>query len=296
YQARFIGDGYVDVVSPNEHILVTGGGSTEMSVKMVNKSHINVRDYRYLWRKQSGNWRYAGPSEIVVNVNQTDLAGTGKKFNSTWMNNFKKIFKDENKIQEITCGYITNITYNKDTNVGHGDPGTDGVFNIVYDSTLPTGGINADYPWNGSSSEQTPVSRGICKFNPEKIPDSHSYKAIFHELFDDLFRLDQDYVANVSDQKASRWSFGSLNGTELLEGYEDLPGWVEVVNGNTIVTGYTLMTPNPDYREVDRYTFNPIGRGILRNKQEPKYEFRRINPKEARRRENEGTKRERIKN
>jgi hypothetical protein len=96
--------------------------------------------------------------------------------------------------------------------------------------------------------------------------------------------------------KDAEWSFGSLNGTKLLEGYENLTGWVEFLNGNSMVTGYILMAPNPDYREADRYTFNPIGRGILRNKQEPKYEFRRIDPKEARRMEKEGTKRERIKN
>lgn len=296
YKTRVIGEGHVDFVSLSEPILVTAGGSTEMRVKMVNESQINVSDYRYLWRKQSGNWRYEGPSEIVVNLNQHDLAETGKKFNSTWMENFKKIFEEENKIQEITCGYITNITYNEDTNVGYGDPGTDGVFNLVYDSSTLVGGINVDYPRNGPSSEQTPVSRGICKFNPEEMPDSHSYQRIFHEFFDSLFRLNQNYVASVSDQKASTWSFGSLNGTELLEGYESLPGWVEVFNGSSIVTGYTLMILNPDYSEVDRYTFNPIGRGILRNKQETKYEFRRINPKEARRSENEGAKRGRIKN
>ena len=275
-------EGYVDVVSPSVNILVTEGGSTEMLVKMVNESDINVHDYRYLWRQQPGNWRYEGPSEIVVNLNQNDLAGTGKKFNSTWMDNFKKIFREENIIQEITCGYITNITYNEDTNVGHGDPGTDGIFNMLYNDTLPTGGVNADYPYNGPASDQKPVLRGVLIFNPEKMPDSHSYQGIFHEFFDDLFRLDQDYVASVPDQTASRWSFGSLNGSELLEGYENLTGWVEVVNGNGIVTGYRLMTLNPDYREFEpwdpfRHGITPFSKG-----REPKYEFRRIEPEEGR--------------
>jgi len=283
YEARFVGNGYVDVVSPNLKVLVTEGGSTEMEVvEMVNESDIDVPNYRYAWRLQKVNERYEGPSRIVVNINRTDWDGTGKEFSEEWMRKFREFYVSDGMPGAIT-GFIEGVEYDDDTNVVPGDPGKDGVFNNHYSSTSPSAGSR---PYPGSTG---PVLRTNCEFNPEKIPKDLIYNYILHAFVDSLIRKDQDDFTDWL--KKCEWTFGRPNGSELYEGYNGLPGWVEVIDAVAagLVRGYTLMTLNPDYREVDRYTFDPLRDGILNRERKTKYEFMRIEPEEGRHtREDEG--------